>query len=250
MSDTVLEQPLVRWYLRELDRASLSLPAAQARELREQIAAHLEEALPPGASAEQVGDELDRLGSARSLVAEAAGPAPRRLATRARIRLGHVRWWAWAVIAVLVLALGTAAALLISMNSAPGQRQGIVVDLVNESDWTQQIVAIGPQWTFGSPPGTAQVSVEGGPGLNQVGVTAAGSPSGDYTSPGFIPPHSVRRVHVSWTSSECFGAGSGIVIDDITLQVRVGVITRSENIPLQRAFELTGPKHSITRDCD
>jgi len=285
MSDTVLERPLVRDYLRQLDAACAALPVAQARELRELITAHLDEALPPDASVAEISAELDQLGTPRSLAAAAASPVRlsplRRLGNRAR----RVRWWAWAAIAVLVPALGTGTGFLISMNSAPalvasgeigwlypadqdvavettaddvtqtavpyrfGQRQGIVVDLVNEGDWTQQIVGIGPQWTFGSPPGTAQVSVESGPGLNEVGVTAAGTTSGDYASPGVIPPDSVRRVHVSWASDECFGAGGGIIIDHITLRVRVGVITRTENIPLQQAFELTGPKHSISHNC-
>jgi hypothetical protein len=290
MSDTVLEHPLVREYLRELDRASLTLPAAQARELREQIAAHLDEALPPGATPEQVSDEIDRLGDPRTLAAAAAGPASRTLAARARVRLARVRWWTWAALAVLVPALGTGAGFLISMNSAPaliasgeigwlypadrdvqvettadavtqtavpyrfGQRQGIMVNLVNESDWTQQIVGIGPRWTFGSLPGTAQVSVESGPDLNVVGIPAAGTRS-DFALPGVIPPHSARLVHVSWISDMCYGAGagggpgSGIIVDHITLEVRVGLITKTEDIPLQQAFELTPPKHSITRNC-
>jgi hypothetical protein len=46
MSETVLEHPLVRQYLRALDAACVTLPAERARELREQIAAHLDEALP------------------------------------------------------------------------------------------------------------------------------------------------------------------------------------------------------------
>ena len=131
-----------------------------------------------------------------------------------------------------------------------GQRQGIVVDLVNESDWTQQVVGIDPRWMFGSLPGTAQVSVEGGPGLNQVGATATGALSSDYTLPGFIPPHSVRQVHVSWTSNLCWGGQGEMGIDSITLQVRVGVLTRTEDIRLQQAFALIGPGHAITRDCD
>ena len=60
MSDKVLKHPLVREYLHELDKASLTLPAAQARELREQIAAHLDEALPPDATHEQVRDEMGK----------------------------------------------------------------------------------------------------------------------------------------------------------------------------------------------
>ena len=66
MSDTVLEQPLVRWYLRELNKASLTLPAAQARELREQIAGHLNEALPPGSTPVSVTDSFSRPPSAAS----------------------------------------------------------------------------------------------------------------------------------------------------------------------------------------
>ena len=41
MSRTVLDHRLVRGYLRELGAAMRGLPAAQARELKEQITAHL-----------------------------------------------------------------------------------------------------------------------------------------------------------------------------------------------------------------
>ena len=83
MSDTVLEHPLVREYLRELNAACVTLPAAQARELREQIIAHLDEALPPGAAAAEVQAELTRLGPPRSLAADAAGPGWRPVAAAA-----------------------------------------------------------------------------------------------------------------------------------------------------------------------
>jgi hypothetical protein len=283
MSDTVLEHPLVREYLRELGIACVTLPAAQARELREQITAHLDEALRPGATDAEVRAELARLGRPRSLAAEAAGPGGQPLRRRLRNRLGRVRWWTWAVIAVLVPALGTGTGFLISMNTAApliasgaigwlypadqaravettagdvtqtavpyrfGQRQGILVSLVNASDWTQRIVGAGPSFTFGSYPGETRVSVQSGPHLNVVGTALSGASY--YASPGVIPPHSVRLVRVFWTSDECMGAGGGIIIDHITLQVRVGVVTRTESIPLQDAFELTGPKHSINHNC-
>jgi hypothetical protein len=283
MSDTVLEDPLVRLYLHQLDAACLTLTAAQARELREQVAAHLTEALPPGATIAEVNAELARLGSPRSLAAEAAGPGQRPFLRRLRNRLGRVRWWTWAVIAVLVPALGTGTGFLISMNTASpliasgaigwlypadqasamettagdvtqtavpyrfGQRQGILVSLVNESDWTQQIVGVGPRFTFGSYLGETRVSVQSGPHLNEVGTALSGTSY--YASPGVIPPHSARLVRVFWTSDECFAAGGGIIIDYISLQVRVGVVTRTENVPLQDAFELTGPKHSIDHNC-
>ena len=48
MSGTVLDHWLVRGYLRELNAVMRGLPAAQARELKEQIAAHLDDALRTG----------------------------------------------------------------------------------------------------------------------------------------------------------------------------------------------------------
>ncbi|HEY0934028.1 MAG TPA: hypothetical protein VGD91_09820 [Trebonia sp.] len=56
-------------------------------------------------------------------------------------------------------------------------------------------------------------------------------------------------MRMFWTSDECVGAGGGAIIDSIELEVRMGVITRTENIPLHLAFELAGPKHSIIRNC-
>jgi len=285
MSDTVLARPVVKQYLRALDAACASLPAAQARELHELIAAHLDETLPPAATDAEVDAELARLGTPRALAADAAGPARPPALRRLRNRLGRVRWWTWTAIAVLVAAIGTGAGYLIAVNSAAplvasgeigwlypadqavavmttagdvtqtavpyrfGQRQGIVVSLVNESAWTQEIVGVGPRWDFGSLPGQSAVTVQSGPDLNVAGVPAPGT-STYYASPGAIPPNSARIVRLFWTSDLCMGGGDGgIGLDQITLLVRVGGITRTENIALQDAFLLISPKHSVTRNC-
>ena len=47
MSGTSIDHELVRDYLRALDAALRGLPAAQARELKDQITTHLDDALPP-----------------------------------------------------------------------------------------------------------------------------------------------------------------------------------------------------------
>jgi hypothetical protein len=60
MSATVLEHPPVRGYLRRLNAACIPLPVAQARELRDQIAAHLDEALAPDADDDEVAAEPGR----------------------------------------------------------------------------------------------------------------------------------------------------------------------------------------------
>ena len=61
MSGTALDHRLVRDYLRELDKAMRGLPDTQARELKEQITAHLDDALQPGAGDHEVAATLSRL---------------------------------------------------------------------------------------------------------------------------------------------------------------------------------------------
>ncbi|TVZ03018.1 hypothetical protein EAS64_21405 [Trebonia kvetii] len=274
MSDTVLEHLLVRSYLHELSAACVTLPAAQARELREQITAHLDEALPPDATDAEVRAELTRLGRPRSLAAEVAGPGWQPIARRLRNWLGHVRWWVWAALAILVAALGTWAGFLDSMNSAAplhvsgtgwlypvdqqraidttaaganqttvpvrsGQRQGITLAVWNNSDWTQEILGTDPLWYYAEFT-DVQVDVESGPHLNQVGEPYN---SARFLSPGVIPPHSYRFVRVTWTSNICLvGNGTETWFGDIPLQVRVGVITRTEDVRLAgENFALAGP---------
>jgi hypothetical protein len=83
MTVTALENPKVRSYLRELDVALVLLPGEQARELKDQITAHLDEALPPDAGDDEVVAVLDHLGPVREVVAAAAGSTPAPLRRRA-----------------------------------------------------------------------------------------------------------------------------------------------------------------------
>lgn len=112
MSGTALDHQLIRDYLRELDAATRGLPRAHARELREQIAAHLDEALPPDASDDDVEAALARLGAPDALAAEAsatsaAGQAPPsgwRAVSALLARLRPRTWIAAGVLAVAVIA--------------------------------------------------------------------------------------------------------------------------------------------------
>jgi hypothetical protein len=104
MSGTVLDHWLVRDYLCELDAAMRGLPPAQAYELKEQITAHLDDALLPDADDYEVAATLSRLGSPADLAAEAGaarGSSGRRFALRSW-RLAAVT----AVIAVTAAVLG------------------------------------------------------------------------------------------------------------------------------------------------
>ena len=68
--------PLVRDYLDRLRRAGRRLPDRQRTELVAEIEAHLEAAVPPGASDAEVLTALDRLGEPEDIVAAEQPSAP------------------------------------------------------------------------------------------------------------------------------------------------------------------------------
>jgi len=136
MSATALDNPLVREYLHEMAAAFARLPARQGDELREQITAHITDAVPPGASDEQVAAVLARLGPPAELAtetatgatteaADAVDPGARRRAADSRpARRTWQAWRSWrtwaaasaiaavvAVVAIKVIAAETAPAL-------------------------------------------------------------------------------------------------------------------------------------------
>jgi hypothetical protein len=107
MSGTALDHHLVRDYLAELDAAMRGLPPVQARELKEQLRAHLDEALPPEPSDQEVAAALARLGSAPELAAEAGAGAG---ATGTALpmngfwgRLARVRAHTWVIAGLIVI---------------------------------------------------------------------------------------------------------------------------------------------------
>ena len=177
-------------------RGLRTLPVAQARELREQIVAHLDEALPPGATTEEVRRNSARLGSPRrsppTRRARAGGRSLRRLrnrlgprplvglggARRAR-RADRLRPDLYAsraqreplsrVCLRLVLPAGPGArgrtqAGVTTQFTVPersGQQQGIVINIVNNSDWTQTVLGVDPHCSpFSSP--SVQVAIGSG----------------------------------------------------------------------------------------
>jgi hypothetical protein len=139
MSGTALDNPLVREYLAELAAAFAALPAGQASELREQITAHITDALPPDATDEQVAAMLARLGSPAELAAEAvagatsdpaegAGPGRWRgdPATKlpARTRRPWRSWRFWVTAAAVVAVVAVVATELIVAETAPALTAG------------------------------------------------------------------------------------------------------------------------------
>jgi hypothetical protein len=126
MSGTVLEHPIVRVYLYRLDGAMRGLPAAQYRELRDQIAAHLDDVLPAGADDAQIAAALSRLGTPADLAADAKaqfGPTIREVlaagARRKWARVTGARRRTKVLAAVIVLGLVTGGTYLGLILTAP-----------------------------------------------------------------------------------------------------------------------------------
>ena len=60
-----------------------------------------------------------------------------------------------------------------------------------------------------------------------------------------IPPHSYRVIRVLWTSNVCQDPGGTVGFTSVSLRVRVGLFTRTEDIPfIHTAFVMSGTKAS------
>ena len=93
------------------------LPPAQARELKEQITAHLDDALRPDASDQEVAATLSRLGSPADLAAE-AGAASGSPGPRFALSSWRMRWRLAAVIAIPTVIAAVLGALQISSDAS------------------------------------------------------------------------------------------------------------------------------------
>ena len=139
MSATALDNPLVREYLHEMEAAFARLPARQGSELREQITTHITDALPPGASDEQVAAVLARLGPPAELATETAAdatteaidetaPGAWRGGAASRparhTRLDWRSWRTWVAAAAIAAAVAIAASNVIVAETAPALTAG------------------------------------------------------------------------------------------------------------------------------
>jgi hypothetical protein len=274
--------PLIRDYLRELDLALAKLPSDKAVELRQQITAHLQDALPPGASADEVAAVLGPLGPPGELAAEAgAGAVPQARAAVAMRRVGarlrRARWQSWVVAVVVVLARAAGAGRLIQLATAPLLEQGDSDGWIYPRDYNHEVdtqaddeqqttvpirsgqlqglfINITNQSDFtqtvlglapGSFPfGKAVVRVSEPNYEIDIGGTVANA---KYTLPENVPPGQFRMVELLWRSSLCLARGEQVGIQQIQLRVRVGWLVKTDTIPLFQGFYLSGPSQGSCR---
>ncbi len=250
------EHPLVVAYLRELDDA-VADASARAAERAEQRRTRLRAVLPAGADDATVRAVLARLGP--------AAPGTSR-ARRAVAAVRRMRWRAWLTLAVLIVVIGVPAGSLIYWQAQdevswdgsflwwnaqdaahsvqteadgasqdtiplrPGQIQGLVIQVYNPSDVTQRII--------GAPANSISI---GAPVPAQIAIASIRSFRQDwnpravaYQAGGAIAPHSYAWLRVLWRSWQCYmeGPGGSQGTDHLTLLVKVGWVTRTENVSL------------------
>ena len=195
---------------------------------------------------------------------------------RLRNWLGHVRWWTWVALVLVIAAAGTGAGILISMRTAAPlrqgssfgwyfpqdrgrevetqagdttqltipqryrQEQGFVINIVNDSDWTQTVLGVAQPlefFSFSNRP--AQVAIGTDKNVDLGGM----DDQIHWSATGSIPPHSVRALRVLWDSNVCWIPGTPPQsIQDVELIVRVGTVTRTEDIRLFYAAAVAGNK--------
>jgi hypothetical protein len=267
MSDTALAHRLAAGYLRQFDAAASVLHVQQARELREQVEAHIEEAVGPDASDEEIAAVLRGLGPARLLVAEAVAASGKRPWP------SRLRWKGWTLIGALLLVVAAVSwyyNVINSMNSVrpllvegqsgwwyppdynrqvttqadlvtqttvpirPGHRQGFFIQVFNFTGMTQTV--LGSNIRGGGPNGGTNGSVT----LSASDPQRSGSEPHalTYTLPVSIPPGQSRYLRITWISHGCLAGQDIAGIDSVELRVRVGWTTRTEYIQFGQGFYL------------
>jgi hypothetical protein len=284
----VLEHPLVAGYLRDLDAALAVLPGAAAAELAEQIRAHLLEALPPDADEDAVTAVLAALGPARLVAEAASNSASGQSRPQARPDppLRRMAAWArrqpartWLGLAAVTIAVGLPAGTLIFWQAQPslqfrsssawwnldarvaetqaagatqytapirpGKIQGFAILVYNPSDVTQVITGSADPVSPGAPV-SPQIGVSTTFTIHQLGEPHAVS----YREGGPIPPHSYRWIRVLWRSAHCYlnAAGGSQGTSDLLLRVRVGWITRTEDVQLGAEYAVAATAASVHAD--
>ncbi len=279
---TQQRHPLIRGYLRELDLALAELPSEKAVELRQQITAHLQDAVPPRASADEVATILGRLGPPGELAADAAaGAAPQARTAVAVRRLGarlrRARWQSWVLAAIVALVLAAGAGRVIQFATAPLLQQGDTDGWVYARDYNREVdtqadeaqqttVPIrsgqlqGLYLNVSNPSDFTETVLGLAPGSIPFGnaVVRVSEPNPEidfggavanarYALPENVPPGQFRMVEVLWRSSLCLAKGAQVGIQQIQLRVRVGWLVKTDTIRLFAGFYLSGPSQGTCR---
>lgn len=274
---TIFTHPAVGKYLAELNAALRERPDGHADDLRDQVRAHIEDAIPPDATDAQIVAALARLGTPESLVSEDIDSRPAIVYTRPSfegwLRQRPRNWWAALGVVVILLIAGTVG-VTIETNIRPlvgecgpcgfmfiqdrnlthfdsaagveeakvrqrwGQDQAFTFTIDNLSRYAQRVS--GGQ--IGQPP-----SQTGEP--MRLDITTVSQPDQDLFDDWprhfvdhavTIPPHSKYQVVLHWVQNLCYASGGSETMTSVDLQVQTLGVTRTEAVGFGQAFTVVG----------
>lgn len=270
----LLDDPRVVAYRRQLEAVLGRLPSGEAALLRDQIDAHLREALAGDRGGGDVEDVLRRLGPPDELLPEPSNPPglrQRLLIGARRIRTTPPRRLLALITGLLVLA--SAVGVGIDYLAAPsltydglvsswwypvdsrhatshtagdvtqqttimrfGHQQGFVITIANPSRWPQTVLGPTPhEVSLGASPLQVAVAV---PPPRQLGLAT----QLHYAQQVTIPPHHRALLRLLWRTNDCSSPGAGMATNSVTLRVRIGPLTRSEHLSFGTNYwALTAP---------
>jgi hypothetical protein len=202
----------------QLDAALRRVPAAQASELREQITAHLADALPSDADDEQVAAVLRRLGSPGELAADVGqgGAAPQAALAMTwawlRSRLARVRRRTWAVLGVIVVLAAIATGYLLYYLTTGPLELSVASGWWYPQDYTHEVFTTADNATQTTVPlrsGQRQgyfVGIDNPTGVTQTILGPAYGPDVPFDSPGSA--YGVVQIGVSVFNRNINGGGT------------------------------------------
>jgi Nitrate and nitrite sensing len=234
MSGTALDHRLVRDYLRELDKAMRGLPDSQARELKEQITAHLDDALQPGAGDHEVIATLSRLGSPADLAAEAGAASALQISgdVSSYAASGRVQHLARLDAAVVTLTQKLEDERDLSAAYAAREGNGPLTHARAATDAAASAVRADAAGVgAGYSPGTVQ-------DLKALlaGLTVLGDIRGTVTAPGVIPLYSLDVIRPAITFSTAAGDGTGDARLQATVTTLAALLRVENELSVQRAI--------------
>ncbi|MGH8889036.1 MAG: hypothetical protein ACRDV3_04655 [Acidothermaceae bacterium] len=162
--------------------------------------------------------------------------------TAPALRFGGTTGWIYEQDATHVTAVRADGAEQLTVPIRRGQRQGFYIDVYNPSSRSQTVAGLAPNTVM--PGGYTGLRLE-------IGTTGTSYSAGDLTTTGFanrvsIPPHQMRWLKVSWLSTDCLDPDVQLTIDSMSLNVKVGGISRVERLGLHEGIGVSSQSVTAT----
>ena len=275
---TIFTHPAVATYLAELDEALRERPDGHADDLRDQVRAHIEDAIAPDATAAEVEAELRRLGSPRSLVSDDTETPPAIVYTRPSVS-GWLsqrprNWWAAFWVVAILLVAGTGGVIIeanvahVTGKCTPcgylfvqdrqaargdsvadvhewkvpqrwGQDQAFTFTIYNPSRYAQQVSG-GPGGKVPSASGDEPMRLDIATRSQAQQDVFTDWPRHFVAGAVTIPARSSRQVVLHWVHNDCYPRGGSETSDSMQLTAHTLGVTRTETILFGEVFTMTG----------